>query len=238
MLGQDYNPPQYRAIIIAGVIFLIILALFWLLSDTVKFVGAPFLYLPDKLGLVRQVGSTEIQAIDLAFTPATITLAQPGRYLVFTGDYKLLQLNVAIDARSKPWLSMQASNTKRPVTVTHVARGLRPYDTPLTRGRPIFAFEIATPGTYEFRYPTEKASIALVPDYTTGNEVTITLVYVFQIAVIGFVLGAVSYRRRRGFRDWKRRLDAKQAQRRAHGDIFWQNEIRRTEEDPDRGMRD
>jgi len=222
---------------IAGVIFLVILALFWLLSDTVKFVGAPFLYLPDKLGIVRQVGSTEIQAIDLASTPATLALAQPGRYLVFTGDFKLLQLNVTSDTRNKPWLSMRAVDTNRPVTVTHVVRGLRPYDTPLTRGRPIFAFEITMPGTYEFRYPREKASIALVPDYTTGNELTITLVYIFQIAVIGFVLGAASYHRRRGFRAWKRKLDAQQAQRRARGDIFWQNEIRRMEEDPDQKVR-
>jgi hypothetical protein len=236
MLDQSYHPPRFRTIIIAGIVFLIILALFWLLSDTVKFAGAPFLYLPDKLGIVRQVRSTEIQAINLAFTPTTITLAQPGRYLVFTGDYKLLQLNVASDARSKPWLSVRALGTNRPVTVTHVARGLRLYDTPLTRGRPIFAFEIATPGAYEFRYPTEKAGIALVPDYTTGNEGMITLVYVFQIAAIGFVLGAAFYHRRRDFRDWKRKLDARQAQRRARGDIFWQNEIRRVDEDPDRKM--
>src|SRR5262245_22209004 len=128
MLSQEYHPPQYRAIVIAGVIFVIILALFWLLSDTVKFVGAPFLYLPDKLGIVRQVSSTEIQAINLAFTPTIITLAQPGRYMVFTGDNKLLQLNAASNDRIAPWLSMRAFDTNTPVTVTQVARGLRPYD--------------------------------------------------------------------------------------------------------------
>ncbi|MFL5802100.1 MAG: hypothetical protein ACJ8CR_10220 [Roseiflexaceae bacterium] len=219
---------------IAGIIFAIVLVLFWLLSDTLKFAGAPFLYLPDKLGILRQVRSTEIYAIDLASVPTTIDIAQPGRYLVFTGDFKLLQLNVLSDARNKPWLSLRALETSRPVTLTSVARGLRPYDTPLTKGRPIFAFEIETPGAYEFSYPVRSASIALVPDYTTGNEVTITLVYAVQIAVILFVLGAVSRYRRRGFRAWKRKLDGLQQQRRTRGEIFWQNEIQRIEEEQER----
>jgi hypothetical protein len=234
MSDQDYHPPRFRTLLLAGIVFAILLVLFLLLSDTVKFIGAPFLYLPDRLGILRQVQRAEIITIDLASAPATIDIAQPGRYLVFTGDFELLQQNVLSDESEKPWLLMRALGTNEPVTLTPIARGLRPYDTPLTAGRPIFSLEIATPGAYGFSYPVRSANIALLPDYMTGNEITIAFVYTIQLATIVFLFGAVYYYRRRGFRAWKQRLDKQQAQRRTHGEAFWQSEIQRVDEEQKR----
>ena len=86
MSFQDYQPPKYRTILIAGAIFVAILALLWSPSEPVKWVGAPFLYVPSMLGLIQRVTPDELHSVSLASSPARLELAKPGRYQIFADD--------------------------------------------------------------------------------------------------------------------------------------------------------
>ena len=92
MSFQDYQPPKYRTILLSGIIFLAILALLWSPSEPVKWVGAPFLYLPSMLGLIQRVTPDELHSVPLASSSTRLDLAKPGRYQIFADDYEILSV--------------------------------------------------------------------------------------------------------------------------------------------------
>jgi hypothetical protein len=128
------------------------------------------------------------------------------------------------------WLSVKAHTTGETIKVLSVERGMRPYDTPLAEGRPIFAFEVDAPDIFEFWYPSRSASISIVPDYTTGKEPIIVLAYILQIAILVVPFGIVYYRRYQRQRTRIKNIEGSQAQKRAQGETFWKSEIQARKE--------
>ncbi|MCZ7569318.1 MAG: hypothetical protein M5U01_12150 [Ardenticatenaceae bacterium] len=233
MEAQTYQLPRIRSILVGVAVFLLFLAILCSLSDLVKLIGGPFLYLPARLGLIREVTSADVYTIHLTSLPTVRKIEAPGRYLVYTGDFQLLSLTTeSLDAKAKPWLKLKSRTTGEEVPVSFVNRGLRLYDTPLVKGRPIFAFEIKTAGTYEIIHPRRDATVWIVPDYTAGREKTIVLAYVLQVTAILLVLGFPYYRR-----SWRRRQAkrARQREKREQVEAFWRAERRRREEEERRG---
>ena len=231
MSDQRYQPPSFRNIIIANVIFLVLLGSLCTFPSTVKRVGDVFLYIPSQLGLVQRVMPGEIRTIDLrTASPALLEITTPGQYAVFADSYELLMINTLSGENAWSWLDVKSRTTDEPVKVFPVERGIRPYDTPFAEGRPIFVFEINAPGSYEIAYLTRYAFISIVPDYTTGKEQVIVLAYVLQIAILLAPWGIAYYRRYQRQRIRIKDIEGPQVQRRAQGEAFWRAEIRKRKE--------
>ena len=106
---------------------------------------------------------------------------------------------------------------------------VRPYDTPLAEGRPIFAFEVAAVGSYEIllreRYNT---SVAIMPDYTTGKEPVIVLSFVVQLVILLAPFGIFYYRRHQRYQEHIKSIQEPQMQRQTRGQAFWEGEIQKS----------
>jgi hypothetical protein len=218
MLYRRHEPSRIRNVILGGIVIAVFLAIINVSPEAIKLAGALFLYIPDKLGLIEQVASEDTHIIHLASDMTLLEITESGRYAMYTADTYLLRatLNTKI-----PWLVMTAQATGEQIAVSVVERGLRPYDTPVAKGRPIFTFEIETPGVYEISHPVRETSpiISIVPDYTTGQEATITLAYLLQIALIVVLASIPYYLRKQPKRDL---IEALQQQKRDQSDAFWQ----------------
>ncbi len=158
--------------------------------ELLKKIGNTLLFIPEKLGLVQRVSPNEIRPITLR-NGVIVQRFEPGRYMVFTNDTGLLFMVAAIETRmqepASPGLTIRsAGNSMRDVRVTSVNRGLRPYDTPHAKGRPILRFDISEAGVYEILYDIKGlvAAVSIVPDRTSGNEWLITILSLTQITIV------------------------------------------------------
>lgn len=201
-----------------GILLLIaVLMSFCSLSDLVKLAGAPFLHIPDKLGLVRRVSRDEVSTISLDSSPTLLEIRTPGPYVVFAADYDLLNItNLLENAQALPWLTVESLATGERLAVSAVGRGLRPYDTSIVRGRPIYTFDIGAPGWYKLRHPLRHTTISILPDYTSGKETLVVLVTILQMIAIVAIPGLIYYR---GYRLRKEKIEAfqEETRRRAEG---------------------
>lgn len=195
---MPYRAPTTRSTVIAVTAFvvLVVVTVFWL-PDVIKATGAVFLVVPQRLGLVRQVMPGEVQAIDLFVREQQVTLTQPGRYFVYYDFPFVADRTVYFTWDSPPRLMMTLHGTGERTTMTEVKRGLRPYDTPFARGRPIYGFEIEQAGTYHLIHPHRPVMVSFVPDYTTGRESVLAWSIGMQFGVILAVICGLLYRRRR-----------------------------------------
>ena len=218
MFELSYRPTTVRAIVI-GVVVLGLLCLITLsLGSVVKVLGAPFLFLPDKLGIIRQVHRAEVISFHLDQSPTTVTLAV-GRYALYVADIDLLTAtDLMIEAGGPPWLAVKSLDTGQPQSVSFITRGMALYDTPLAPGRPIMSFAAPAAGRYELTQLPRPIEAALVPDYTSGHETLLLLIYVVQLAVILGVPALLYYVRHR--EEWQVTA-ALRAQRRVEADAFW-----------------
>lgn len=213
--AEFYRPPSIRAIL--GGILLLIAVLMSLcsLSDLVKLAGAPFLFIPDRLGVVQQVSKDEVRTVSLDTSPTLLEISPPGPYVVYAANDDLLTItNLLEDAQALPWLTVKSQATGESLAVSTVERGLRPYDTSIVRGRPIYTFDIGAPGWYELRHPNRHATISILPDYTTGKETLIVFLTLLQIIAIASIPGFIYFR---GYRMRREMTEAyqEQARRRA-----------------------
>lgn len=192
---NQYKSPTIFAILAGVIVFAILLIAFFTLSQVVKGIGNAFLFLPDKLGIVQTVKRSEIAEVNMSNPPTNLYFEKPGLYTVYTNDYDLLIINDELNKhKMDPWLKITEISSNTPVKVDYVERGLRIYDTPLAKGRPIHTFSIKTPGAYEIGHLTKPALIYFLPDYMTGNEDLITISYLVQLALLA-VVGGTFYRR-------------------------------------------
>jgi hypothetical protein len=214
---SDYHPPSLRSILL-GVVLAVVLVIwvFAYLPDTIKIAGDVLLLIPEQLGLVQRVHAGEVHVMSLANPQATIRIPKAGRYAVYTGDLDLLE---RIGLVAKPLLEVVSQPAGQAVELSFVRRGLRPYDTPRAKGRPIYRFAIQQPGFYQVTYLGRSiaAVVSIAPDYATGKESTITLAYVLQVGLLVLLPGAVYYRRRKVTKSLEKQL---QQQKRAAMDKF------------------
>ncbi len=187
---NQYKSPTIFAILAGVIVFIILLIAFFTLGQVVKSFGNVFLFLPDRLGILQTAKRTEIAEVTMSNPPTELYFEKPGLYTVYTNDYDLLVINDEI-AKHKldPWLKITEISSGKPIKVGYVERGLRIYDTPLAKGRPIHTFYIETPGAYEIGHVTKPVSITFLPDYMTGNEDLIAISYLTQLAILLAVTG-------------------------------------------------
>ena len=220
-----YQPPRFRTILGGAIIFGLLLVMVWQLSTVTKSFGYALLYVPAQLGIVHQVGSQEIQKVQVQDDGwVTITVANPGSYLVYFDSFNALQRTDADLATGKPpWLVVQTAATHEPLTIDYVTRGLAIYDTPFAGGRPTFRVNITQAGSYRV-WGSKTAALWLVPDYITGHETDTMLAIVGELAILiilSRVLWYGTHRQQYAARKaQKQRVD----QRRVQAEAFWQRE--------------
>lgn len=217
--------PKISSIIAGIALFLGILLFFRYMGEAVKVIGAPFLYLPTRLGLVDRVDPSSVVNFRLNTHQTELEFNRPGRYTLYTADLDLLEISLSLeDSAAKPWLVVQNQTTHKPVEVVYVKRGLYPFDSLLAPGRSVFTFEIQTPGVYLLRHPARKAPVSILPDTVTGKEAVLWLAYLIQIGLILFVLSILVMRNnRRRFRHLQEIRNLK----RIRGEEFWKEELER-----------
>ena len=227
-----YRPSSFYALMMAILVFTVAVLGLSQLPVLVKQFGEPLLYLPAQFGLIRQVSQAEVHVFDPAETSSQLLLvSQPGRYAVYTDDIRLLaHTNALADKKEAPWLTVKPTEGNTSIAVAFVDRGLRPYDTPLAEGRPIFTLFIDTPGRYTLDLPEREGTITVVPDYTTGREAIILLAMLLQTGVVGAIVGVCVYVRTKPMRLRRQHLAAIDAKRQERGEAFWQSEIHRSKD--------
>lgn len=199
MAETGYKSPRVYAIAVGIGLFLILLLAFFSLSQLAKSFGSIFLFLPDQLGIIQTPTRAEIATLEMAGRSSTVLkFDQPGLYTVYTNDHDLLVINDELIAhRLAPWLKINARESGQAVRVEYVERGLRLYDTPLAKGRPIHIFHIETPGLYDVQHLTKDAVITFLPDYMTGNEDLLIFSYGGQTAILLSIAGIFYQRKKR-----------------------------------------
>jgi hypothetical protein len=203
------KPPTFRSILLGIALFLIMVVFLCSLADVVKLLGAPLLFFPAKLGLIQDVTAEDVVNVKLATTPSRFNLYRPGLYAIYEGDLDLLELTDALaKSHAIPWVKIKALSTGESIPVMYVERGLLPFDSALVRGRPIFAFNITTPGTYEMAHITRPAlSVSILPDAVTGHEALIVIAAIVQLAILS---SPAIYVRLRRYRQYQVELAARQ----------------------------
>lgn len=224
MADQNYQPPQFRNIVIGSIAFIALVGLFCNIASVIKRVGDVFIYIPAQLGLVQRITPEEIIPID---SPTMIETLQPGSYMIYRSTFG----SALVNERDEILFNIRSQTSAEQIKIVRVGRGLRPYDTPFAEGRPVLEFVIPAADQYEITFeghPSELGyGVTLVPDYTTGKELTISLVYIFQIVILLILLGIVFYPRYQRYRARIQRIEAPQKQMQSKGQAFWDAEAQK-----------
>jgi hypothetical protein len=196
MATEGYRPARLRTIALGIAVFVLALIVVCSLSQGVKWTGAVLLFLPDRLGLVHTVRPAEVLVLDLRHSPAQVAFSRAGRYQLYTSDYDLLVIAAELARSGAPaWVTITDAKTGAPVTVTHIERGLLPFDTPHASGRPVLGVEIPEPGAYFMDFPTRQATLSVVPDYITGHEGVMYAAFAVEVLLLSLPFAVALYRR-------------------------------------------
>lgn len=186
MNDQKYKNSGALSILLGIVAFAALLTLIGSLSTVVKWVGMPLLYLPARLGFIQMAQPSQIQEFNLRTGATTLTLPEAGQYAFYTGNFDLLQVTNDLESGGgEPWLKVTSTATGAELNVAFVARGLLPFDTPYTPGRPIFTFKVDDPGEYTLTGLRRDALVAVLPDYVTGSEGRLLLAVAAELLIFG-----------------------------------------------------
>ncbi len=205
--------------------------------NTVKWLGAPFMFLPSAVGLLPSVGPSDVQTVSLLQPSPKIAIARPGQYAVYTDEASVLMRANLMEASAATWIKLASSSagdatsgdaTSGDATSgdeapgMNVGRGVLPYDPLAVPGRPIVTFAVDKPGIYTLVYPRQSGTLYFAPDITTGREATILLAIIGQISAVVIIGLGVFWPRIRRYRLQQRQFAAKLAEKRAHTEAFWQ----------------
>lgn len=224
MPSESYRPTSVRSILFGIIAFIIVLSIFCGLSEVVKFIGSPFLILPEQLGWIPEVSKEDVVSLNLKNRSSELTLERTGNYVIYAYNYDLLVMTDELaEAKAKPWLKITNSQSGQVVSVDYVSRALTPFDSSLARGRPIFHFVLAEAGRYQLNYPSRDVLIFILPDQVTGNMGVILFSFCVQALILGIPIGSYLKARRK---KKQASLEAIRNLKRTSDDKFWQ-EVRR-----------
>jgi hypothetical protein len=227
--------PTIRSIVLGIALVILAVLAFIRIPDIVKYAGTVLMYVPAKLGVIDMVLPKDVIALPIDKNPSSITFSSPGKYALYTDNYNLLVIHDAILAsESEPWVKIQSEELNAQVKMTMIERGLVWHDTPFARGRPIFSFTVAQPGTYEFIHPARPDNMYLVPDVTTGKEFYIGFVVFMEIIII---VGAILYARRRQIATSRRKRKEVLEQNRERVEQTWTKIKERQDKSEDKPSR-
>jgi hypothetical protein len=227
MAGPTSRSPRFRDILFGVIALVVLIVAFINLGAVVKLVGAGFMVIPSALGIVQRVSPQEVITYDMSRSPTLIGISQPGRYAVYAYDSDLLTISDQLEqSNAAPWITVKSQITNEPVPVAFVSRGMRPYDTFLAKGRPALSFVITNPGVYVMTHLARPVRISIVRDYVTGNERTLTMVILAQIAVVVIPLMFLYTRRYLTRQDARK---AAQRRKRQESEAFWRDQAQRSQ---------
>lgn len=166
--------------------------LFLDLTNTIKWLGAPFLLIPDALGVIDRVRPEEThEFITSTRQSYEIALDKPGTYLIY------LDAQGGFIIESDVTLSLSGPDGQ--VRIVPSGRGAKAYDTFLLHGFPAFRFTIEQPGTHLLNIRPnlnhQIVVIGIAPDYINGNTMLFAWAINLQVGLIVAVIGVVYYQR-------------------------------------------
>lgn len=216
---------------LAGVALSLVLIMgFLFLVDVVKLFGEPFMLLPQALGIVEPVDRDAVVAVAPRMDDwVVVPLQTPGPYFVVVADYYgwLPEMEVQM-----------LDSAENEVHLEPFERGVRPYDSAVVRGLPIYKFMANEPGEYWLRIvgrsnqpPDTTFLLSMVPDTVSGREGTLARIISLQLGVL--ILAIVLYiyfRRIRPRLAREEEIAVEQDERRASMDDFLES-YRQKEED-------
>jgi hypothetical protein len=202
-------PPTIRSILSGILLLVLLLFVIGQLGIIIKSIGAIFMFLPNKLGLVDMVYPRDVLVADFSRSPMNVNFTKEGNYLLYTNSYDLLVINDAVvEGKAAPWIKV-ISPGGQSMKVEMISRGLILFDTPFADGRPVIRFSISTPGEYEILHPTRPIDVYFVPDYLTGNVEFLTLLSIIQLLIFGYPLINYGLRKYRVKRSEDRAIKAR-----------------------------
>ncbi|MCO5184450.1 MAG: hypothetical protein M9928_19630 [Anaerolineae bacterium] len=169
-------------------LFMLVIYFFFAPWNVIKGFGEPFSFLPDALGWAKRVTPDEVHRFILPDEPAAIENLEPGRYIVFVSG----------------WFNLSGQSTvmvssEDVVGETRPYRHVRYYDPIHVNGVPQAFFETFNQGTVQITVEPAPGTnlpssyeLAVIPDYTSGNESIIHAMTVLQLALL-LILVAVTY---------------------------------------------
>lgn len=185
--------PQFILNLCGGLLLgSLIIYLFLNLAEAIKWLGAPFLLLPDAMNIVERPTRDEtVEIVSLDGETTTFELTNPGPYLIY------ISAKGGVVLISDLTLILNGPEGRIPVIM--INKGAKPYDTPLLHGYAGFRFVIEQAGSYRLHVQNaasdQIAVFGIVYDYITGNEATFAWAMGIQITIVLVVAGLVYYRR-------------------------------------------
>lgn len=181
-----------------GAIVLVIFGIWSILNltDVIKWVGMPFMIIPDAIGIVDRPTKNEVARVSgLAGSEHVIILTRTGRYNLFRNIWDEWGIEEGQFAHAR----IEGSSGRIPIS--NEIRKANFYDTPAGRGTVVGQFDIDQPGEYIVRFmntsaENKKFEASLVPDFITGNEAALRNAFFIQIALILILLGIFVYFRK------------------------------------------
>ena len=220
-MTTGYPKPPSTISILLGILASIALCIAaFQLPNIVKWTGNLFLFLPSKLGIIQIATPQDIIDVDFSTNPTLVYFPKAGPYNLYTNHLDLLTITDSLTASERVWLIITPLGSEEPLQVLFFTRGQFFYDSAFAKGRPIYYFNIPSPGYYVLRHPTRPISVDFVPDYNTFNETKLILIYLVQIILFGGPIGYFFYRR------WRKRMQPIwefRKQKLAETEKFWQN---------------
>lgn len=200
-----------------GALLLVCLCGFAFLNfvEVVKYVGVPFMVIPNALGLIETVEEEEvIQVAGSNGSTRMLEIDRAGQFLIYLPAWQQSSLEET---------RVIISDEDGEIPVYLLERGTRPYDTTAVNGYPNYWFKVHRPGNYEVTIINagedsfEVLDIAIVPDYISGNEAVFNWTFVTQILVIvSIILAFLLFLR---IRTRKLRIQAEQEQQRKRAEM-------------------
>ncbi|MCX6016974.1 MAG: hypothetical protein NTZ50_00480 [Chloroflexi bacterium] len=162
--------------------------------ETTKWIGAPFLIVPQLLGLTPVVSSSAVQTITLREASPVLEVTQPGQYALYAADETMQLRANAMSDMNTAWVRMRPAGADASATITGivVTRGAAIYDPIAIAGRPTMSFLIEKPGRYELIYGRQGGVLYFAEDPVTGYEGVIRSAILVQLLLIGGLMLLIS----------------------------------------------
>lgn len=189
--------------------------------ETLKWIGAPFMVLPNLLGLLPGIGEA-VQPVNLKQPSPPLDVSVPGRYALYAADENMQMRSNMLADSNVAWVRLRpfGGDAAQEITGTVIKRGAAIYDPLSIPGRPVVSFLAPAAGKYELVYPRQSGTLYFAPDWVTGREGLLLAMIVVQLAVLAAIVIAPAWPRIRARREDARRAAEEMARKRAATDAF------------------
>ncbi len=158
---------------------IIFLSLCWIFPSIAGFLIAPFLFIPDQLGLVAKVSSQDVAVLAVPSTHE-FEIPQTGEYFIFSP--KQLPPPIGILVRPK--------GTDAQIEISYAPNILDPYSSSVVPGSPTYGFYARQVGAYEI-YVRDLASnvepeymLSIVPNLSTQNMPVLAVSFLLHVGIV------------------------------------------------------